>query len=238
MIFVHGNSDIGFGTGGISPTYPQTGFRKLATYLSGQGWSKNSLYTTTWGVANPNGVSSVHHAKEHIMMMRKFVEAVLNYTGAEKVVLIGHSMGVTVGRRVAKGGKATDTSGSYDVGAPLTNRIKTFIGLAGANLGLTACMGGGSIPTCSNVDGFNPGMTAASGPSTFLKELNNDPTREADKVYTIWGTMDTTIGIIGLVWGKVTPRINDQIGEVKKTGADFNHFALRDNTGPDLVGWL
>lgn len=226
------------GTGGSSPTYPQTGFRKLATYLTGQGWSKNSLYTTTWGVANPNGVNTVHHAKENVMMMRKFVEAVLDYTKADQIVVIGHSMGVTLGRRVVKGGKATDTQGSYNVGPALTNKIKTFIGLAGANLGLTACMGGGTIPTCSNIDGFNPGSTMTAGPSTFMKELNSDGIAEAGKVYTIWGQYDTTIGIGGLVWGKVTPRINDQIGEIKKTTADFNHFALRDNTGPDLIGWL
>lgn len=172
------------------------------------------------------------------MYMRKFVEAVLNYTQAEKVVVIGHSMGVTLGRRVVKGGKATDRNGQYDVGESLKSRVKTFIGLAGANLGLTACMGGGAISTCNAVDGFNPGSTAASGPSTFLKELNADGIAEADKVYTIWGQYDTTIGIGGLVWGKVTPRINDQIGEVKKTAVNFDHFALRDQTGPDLIGWL
>ena len=229
---------MGYGSKTVG-TYPQTGFRKLAAYLTTQGWQKNSLYTTTWGVANTNGVSSVYHRKEYIMMMRKFVEAVLNYTGAEQIVLIGHSMGVTVARRVAKGGSATDRTGTYNVGPALTNRIKTFIGLAGANLGLNACMGLGTIDTCSAIDGFNPGSTPTSGPSTFMKELNSDGVAEGGKVYTIWGQFDTTIGYNGLVWGtKVTPRINDQIGEVKETAATFDHFAIRDNTGPQLVGWL
>lgn len=102
-------------------------------------------------------------------MMRKFLEAVLEYTGAPQVALIGHSMGVTVARRIAKGGKATDRTGSYDVGQPLTNKIKTFIGLAGANLGLSACMGLGTIDTCSAIDGFNPGSLPSAGPSTFMK---------------------------------------------------------------------
>ena len=210
----------------------------MATYLAGQGWDKNSLYTTTWGVGNPNGVSSVHHSKENVMMMRKFVEAVLDYTKAEQIVVVTHSMGVTLGRRVVKGGQATDTQGIYNVGPALTNRIKSFIGLAGANLGLAACMGGTALPTCSNIDGFSPGATINAGPSTFMKELNADRIPEAGKIYTIWGQYDTTIGVGGLVWGKITPRINDQIGEIKKTTADWNHFAIRDNTGPDILGWL
>jgi len=230
-VFIHGNSDIGFGTS-TSGTYPQTGFRKLATYLAGQGWSKAELYTTTWGAGNANNVSNVYHAKEYIMQMRKFVEAVLNYTQADKIVVIGHSMGVTLGRRVVKGGKATDRSGSYDVGESLKSRVKTFIGLAGANLGLTACYGATIYPTCSAIDGFNPGATATAGPAVFMKELNSDGIAEADKVYTIWGQYDTTIGVGGLVWGKVTCRINDQIAEIKETSPTYGHFAIRDNTGP------
>jgi len=35
---------------------------------------------------------------------RAFVEAVLQYTKADKVHIVGHSMGVTIGRKVAKGG--------------------------------------------------------------------------------------------------------------------------------------
>lgn len=125
-------------------------------------------------------------------------------------------MGVTLGRRVVKGGKATDRSGTYDVGPSLKDKIKTFVGLAGANLGLAACLNMGSIyPTCSNIDGFNPGSTAIAGPSTFMKELNSDGVGEAEKVYTIWGQYDSTIGIGGLVWNRVTCRIQDQVGEIK-----------------------
>jgi triacylglycerol esterase/lipase EstA (alpha/beta hydrolase family) len=40
--------------------------------------------------------------------MRAFVEAVLAYTKAPKVIIIGHSMGVTIGRKIIKGGKAED----------------------------------------------------------------------------------------------------------------------------------
>jgi len=36
--------------------------------------------------------------------LRAFTEAVIAYTGAAKIDVIGHSMGVTLSRRVIKGG--------------------------------------------------------------------------------------------------------------------------------------
>lgn len=40
--------------------------------------------------------------------MRAFVEAVLAYTGSPQVSIVTHSMGVTIGRKIIKGGKAQD----------------------------------------------------------------------------------------------------------------------------------
>jgi len=103
-------------------------------------------------------------------------------------------MGVTIGRKIIKGGSATDHSdGTYNVGNSLKDKVKTFVGLAGANLGLTACWNLGTIPTCSNVDGFNPGALSTSGPSKFLAELNNGGGGEGKNVYTIWSKYDDLI---------------------------------------------
>lgn len=41
-------------------------------------------------------------------MLRAFVEAVIAYTGAPQVNIISHSMGVTLARKVIKGGSAQD----------------------------------------------------------------------------------------------------------------------------------
>ena len=108
------------------------------------------------------------------MRMRVFLEAVLEYTQAPKIIVIGHSMGVTIGRAIVKGGTSVDhAAGTYDIGPSLSDKVSVFVGLAGANLGLTACFNGQLIPTCSAVDGFNPGSLPTSGPSKFLTELNN-----------------------------------------------------------------
>lgn len=71
VIFVHGNSDIGFGDGSTSSW--QTGFRHLATYLGTQGYSKAELYTTTWGPAKIDEANLLNHKKSFVLQMRAFV---------------------------------------------------------------------------------------------------------------------------------------------------------------------
>jgi len=100
------------------------------------------------------------------------VEAVLAYTGAEKVDIIGHSMGVTLGRQIVKGGTVA-SAGNVNLGSALTNRVDTFVGIAGANWGLTACYLDPLPATCSNKNGFYPGYAAGpKGLSQYLTDLN------------------------------------------------------------------
>lgn len=101
-------------------------------------------------------------------------------------------MGVTLGRKVIKGGQVIDhIVGKYDLGVSLKDKVNMFIGLAGANYGLTACY---SVPelyqTCNKVDGFYPGMLASSNPSAYLYQLNVEGGAEGKKVYTIWSKHD------------------------------------------------
>jgi triacylglycerol esterase/lipase EstA (alpha/beta hydrolase family) len=88
--------------------------------------------------------------------MRAFAEAVLAYTKASQIDVITHSMGVTLGRKVVKGGKGVDhKAGTYEVGGSLANKVKVFIGLAGGNLGLVACRTASTITTCNRLMGFS-----------------------------------------------------------------------------------
>jgi triacylglycerol lipase len=120
-------------------------------------------------------------------------------------------MGVTLGRKVIKGGSAEDhVDGSYNVGPSLSSKVKNFIGLAGANYGLTACYSTSILPTCNAKDGFYPGALASSGPSKFLNELNTNGALEGQNVHTIWSKYDDLIGLQCVVWGKVTCRIPSQ----------------------------
>jgi len=105
VIYFHGNSDIAVGTNDLF-----TGFSKSIEYFLSQGYSKGELYITTWGPGDKNKAQDQTHSKEYLTYLRAFTEAVLAYTGAEKINVIGHSMGVTLSRRVIKGGvvKAAD----------------------------------------------------------------------------------------------------------------------------------
>lgn len=148
-------------------------------------------------------------------------------------------MGVSLARRIVKGGEATDhVDGTYNVGPSLSSKVKVFIGLAGANYGLTACYGTSVLQTCGKVDGFYPGALPSSGPSKFLNDLNINGGPEGQSVYTIWSKYDDLIGLECVVWGKSTCRIPTQNSEVVKTTSEWGHFQIRDNTGPDLIKWI
>ena len=93
----------------------------------------------------------------------------------------------------------------------MKNRVKNFIGIAGGNLGLTACFNSQHLfPTCSRIDGFDPGEIPTSGPSLYLKDINSVSSGEGLNVYSIWSKFDEVIGGECVVWGKVTCRIPGQ----------------------------
>lgn len=132
------------------------------------------MYITTWGPANNTQLQTVYQSKQAVTSLRAFVQAVLAYTNASQVNIISHSMGVAIARKVIKGGSATDhQAGSYEVGPSLRDRVKTFIGLAGVNLGLMQCIPNTLFNYCNKMDGLFPGATSFSSPSTFLSNLNS-----------------------------------------------------------------
>lgn len=135
MIFIHGNGDLANGR----LEDDQVGWKYSLDYFLTQGYTMAELYGTTWGFADVPHEGQHFHSAEYLLFLRKFVEAVLEYTGADKVDVIAHSMGVTFSRRILKGGKVTAVSHSLDLGPPLTDRVDTYLGIAGPNWGLSNC---------------------------------------------------------------------------------------------------
>jgi triacylglycerol lipase len=176
IVFFHGNSDVAVGTNDLF-----TGFSKTIEYFLSMGYSKSEMYITTWGPGDKTKASDQTHSKEYLTYLRAFTEAVIAYTGADKINVISHSMGVTLGRRVIKGGKVNAAASPFNLGPSLANKVDTFIGIAGATWGLTTCYLLPAYATCNNLNGFYPGYAIGPmGMSKYLQELNDDQIREGN----------------------------------------------------------
>jgi triacylglycerol lipase len=233
VIFIHGNSDSALGT--ISPF---TGWTSSISYFKSQGYTSAELYATTWGPADPSQASLQYHSKAYMTRLRAFIQAVKAYTGAAKVSIVCHSEGVTLARKAIKGGTAYDSAagGTYNLGASLTSSVDAFVGIAGANRGLTACyLSGPTTPTCSDVNGLYPGyLIGIFGPydvSSILVDMNATSHYEGSFVYTIWSQVDEVIGYGTIVYGQSTCRIPGQNGEVVFSTAPYGHVGSKDLSG-------
>lgn len=224
VIFVHGNSDRAVGTIDGIPV----GWNAVIRQFLANGYKPAELYATTWGAANPDLAGEQVHSFEHVQRIRTFIAAVLDYTGAQRVDLIGHSMGVTLSRKAIRGGLLD----GRDLGPPLSGRVDTFVGIAGANRGLATCFWAESeYPTCSDEGGFFPGYVTfmgVTGEADFLDDLNDDLGYEAAHVFSIWSRADQLVGFGGLVYGSYTSRIPGQDGEMVYSGYPYGHFCVRD----------
>ncbi len=229
VIFIHGNSDKAFGS-----SSGQTGWTNSISYFLQNGYKQSEIYAITWGPANASLAAQQYHSKSHIQRIRAFIQAVKAYTGQSKVDVIAHSMGVTLSRKAIKGGSGNDllNGGNYYLGGALTNSIDTFVGIAGANWGLTNCVGLAATPTCGSSNGFYPGtynvFFGLVGLSDILSDLNSSGGYEGRHVYTIWTSADQVVGYGCIVWGRNTCKIPGQDGQ--KSFSSLGHFGVKDNT--------
>lgn len=223
VVLVHGNSDRAAGQSTQGPV----GWTAVIRQFLAAGYTPAELFATTWGPADPEKARDQVHSADHVQRIRTFMEAVLAYTGAERLDVIAHSMGVTLARRAILGGNLD----GHALGPPLTGRIDTFVGIAGANRGLATCFLSPQFPTCSDQDGFFPGYAffwGVTGLSDFLRALNAQSGFEGSHVYSIWSRADQVIGFGGLVYGKYTSRIPGQDGEKVYDRYPYGHFCVRD----------
>ncbi|ETN68457.1 triacylglycerol lipase [Necator americanus] len=128
-----------------------------STYFLDKGFTQAELYATSWGDTNTMNAAKRTHNCNDLSRLRSFVQAVLAYTGAPKVSLITHSMGVTLGRKLIKGGQNGFWPGD-------TCGLNTYT--CGANPLPFPCNG----PTYSNL----------------LMAMNMDNVREASIVFSAW----------------------------------------------------
>eukprot|EP00347_Sterkiella_histriomuscorum_P024524 403330808 len=226
IVYFHGNSDVAVGTNGKF-----NGFTKSIEYFLSKGYKKSELYITTWGPANKDLASNQVHSKEYLEYLRKFTEAVIAYTGAKKINVMGHSMGVTLARRVIKGGKVNAATNPFSLGASLADKVDTFIGIAGANYGLTACYVAPLYQTCNSLNGFYPGYAIGPmGLSSYLYDLNQDSIQEGDHTFGLMSAYDDLIGAGDIVWGQYTSKWPTMQDSIVYQSSEYTHMQLKELT--------
>jgi triacylglycerol lipase len=236
VIFVHGNSDRALGGS-------MDGWDDSVAYFVSRGYRRAELYGTTYGPASALYSSQYYHSREYLTQVRRFIEAVLEYTGAAKVDVIGHSMGVTVSRKAILGGWANDLidGGDYYLGAPLTSRVDTFVGIAGGNLGLASCYATPGVPTCAPTNGFYPGYLfgfSVVNMSNILTDINATSRYEGAFRYSIWSTVDEVAGGACLVWGRNTCRVPGHTGEKVFSTYPYGHLGVKKHTASVQYGMV
>jgi triacylglycerol lipase len=117
------------------------------------------------------------------------------------------------------------------LGAPLTDRVDTFLGIAGGNWGLSSCILAPEIQTCNDLNGFYPGYAIGPlGLSSYLSVLNDDDNREGQHVFSISSRWDEVAMFGGIVYGRDTCEIPGEDDGYIFLSPEYTHMALRDDT--------
>ena len=130
VIFVHGNNDTPFETA----CNPYGRIHALAQDLADQGYALSEL----WGIGYQGDQCDLladqtrrsaepHTAAANVADLRRFVHAVLRYTHARQVDIVGHSLGVVIAREwLRQDDDAVD-------------KVRRMVAIDGANHGIINC---------------------------------------------------------------------------------------------------
>lgn len=231
VIFVHGNADDAAGR-----SLPLGGWATSRARFMALGHRPTELYALDWGLPGVQNAWFNTHTGADVGRVYRFVAAVADYTGGP-VDLIAHSMGVTLARRALEGGRyAPSGSDAVQLGDPLTERVDTFVGIAGGNRGLNSC---GVWPLASWLPGCGPDGSSVDSP--FLLELNGGSAlgerdmRAGQYTFSLRSYVDEfvcapTLPLTCLVYGRHTSALDGEDGSRVYTTLPFEHMGLKELT--------
>ncbi|HJV60123.1 MAG TPA: alpha/beta fold hydrolase [Albitalea sp.] len=229
VIFLHGNNDTPYATA----CNPYGRMQALAQYLADHGYATSEL----WGLGyqgdqcdlladQTHRSAAAHTVVANVPDLRRFVQAVLAYTGAKEVDIVGHSLGVTLAREWMREDHAW-------------RQVRRLVAIDGPNHGIINCS-----PSPQNywqapaLGGFTPDSAVCrelGSPETpFLQRLNRgSETPGATRVLVIRNA-DTSFVYFPLQDGFIAPvPAIDSFGNP----TDFSHSAsLQGADELDLTG--
>ena len=229
VIFLHGNNDTPFPTA----CNPYGRMQAMAQHLADNGYATSEL----WGLGYQGDQCDLgpdqtrrsriaHTNAANVPDLRRFVRAVLAYTGAKEVDIVAHSLGVTVAREWIRQDRAQ-------------RQVRRFVAIDGPNGGIINCS-----PNAANywqapaAGGFTPSSEVCQelgSPNTpFLKLLNRSDDTPGPTRYLVIRNADASFVYFPLQDGVIAPvPAEDSFGQA----TDFSRSAsLRGARQIDLVG--
>jgi pimeloyl-ACP methyl ester carboxylesterase len=229
VIFIHGNNDTPFPT----DCNPFGRMQAFAQFLADSGYSTSEL----WGIgyegdqcdlsSDQTRRSSIAHTNAaNVPDLRRFVRAVLTFTGAHEVDIVAHSLGVTLAREWLRQDHAY-------------HRVRRLVAIDGPNHGIINCspnpLNYFQLPSQG---GFTPQSEVCvelGSPNTpFLKLLNQGDDTPGPTQYLVIRNADTSFVYFPLQDGLIPPvPAEDSFGQP----TDFSRSAtLHGARQIDLVG--
>ncbi|HEY6512162.1 MAG TPA: hypothetical protein VI032_09300 [Burkholderiaceae bacterium] len=229
VIFIHGNNDTPF----LTPCNPYGRMQAFAQFFADSGYSTSEL----WGIgyegdqcdlgADPTRRSSIDHTNAaNVPDLRRFVAAVLEFTGAREVDIVAHSLGVTITREWLRQDDAYRT-------------VRRLVAIDGPNHGIINCSPNpANFYQLPSQGGFTPSSEVCvelGSPNTaFLKLLNRGDDTPGPTKYLVIRNADTSFVYFSLQDGVFPPvPAEDSFGQPN----DFSRSAaLRGARQIDLIG--
>jgi len=229
VIFLHGNNDTPFPTA----CNPFGRMQAFAQFFADSGYGAGEL----WGLgyqgdqcdlaADPTRRSSIAHTNAaNVPDLRRFVAAVLQFTGAKEVDIVAHSLGVTIAREWIRQDDAART-------------VRRLVAIDGPNHGIINCSPNPlNFFQLPSQGGFTPSSEVCvelGSPNTpFLKLLNKGDDTPGPTKYLVIRNADTSFVYFSLQDGVFPPvPAEDSFGRP----TDFSRSAtLRGARQLDLTG--
>jgi pimeloyl-ACP methyl ester carboxylesterase len=229
VIFLHGNNDTPFPTA----CNPFGRMQAFAQFLADSGYALSEL----WGLgyegdqcdlgADPLRRSSIAHTNAaNVPDLRRFVAAVLEFTGARQIDIVAHSLGVTIAREWLRQDDAYRT-------------VRRLVAIDGPNHGIINCSPNpANFYQLPSQGGFTPSsevcVELGSPDTPFLKRLNKGDDTPGPTRYLVIRNADTSFVYFPLQDGVLPPvPAEDSFGQP----TDFSRSAvLRGARQLDLTG--